>query len=271
MKTKFTLLFVALFAISNISKAQSELICNGDFEDNNQPSSINLVNDTTIDCWSIIPANTFSGNIIEVWKDANAFSGSHYVEINGYGYDTLYQTFTTSAGSNLEIRFAHKGRSGREEMGIEIGPIGGPFDFVGSFSDSTEVWGEHSAYYTTKTAPNNEYVIRFYSVGATLAPSFGNFIDAISVREGSPNSIEKLSKTNEFKVYPNPAKSFVTIQLPQHVNKATLQVMSVNGTVVHSSNIIENYQLNTSAFAKGIYILNINTHDEVHQQKLIVE
>jgi hypothetical protein len=271
MKTKFTLLLLALFAISNNSKAQSELICNGDFEDNIQPSSINLVNDTLIDCWSIIPANTNFGNIIEVWKSSNAFSGSHYVEINGYGFDTLYQTFTISAGSNLEIRFAHKGRSGSEEMGIEIGPIGGPFDFVGSFSDSTEVWGEHSAYYTTKTAPNNEYVIRFYSIGATLAPSFGNFIDAISVREGSPSSIEKRNKTNEFKVYPNPTKSFVTIQLPQHLGQASLQVLSINGTIVYSSNIGDFYQLNTSAFAKGIYILNINTQDEVHQQKLIVE
>jgi hypothetical protein len=271
MKTKFTLLLIALFSITNNSNAQTELICNGDFEDNVLPSTINLVNDSLIDCWSIIPANASFGNIIEVWKDASAFSGSHYVEINAYANDTLYQPFTTSAGTNLEIRFAHKGRIRNEEVGIEIGPLNGPYDFVGSFTDSTVVWGEHIAYYTTKSAANDAYVIRFYSIGPTITPSFGNFIDAISVREASPSSVNKQIGLDEFKVYPNPAKSYVTIQLPKNIKNATLHVTSINGSSVYTSNIGDFYQLNTSGFAKGLYILNLHSQEQIHQQKLVIE
>ncbi|GGG20684.1 hypothetical protein GCM10011344_21710 [Dokdonia pacifica] len=81
---------------------------------------------------------------------------------------------------------------------------------------------------------------------------------------------EEQSITSRFKLFPNPAPSNVTIELPEEqaiviqditmYNSLGQRVLSTNETII-----------NTSQFPKGIYIVQIRTAEGIASKKLIVD
>ncbi|MCZ4410781.1 T9SS type A sorting domain-containing protein, partial [Cryomorphaceae bacterium 1068] len=119
----------------------------------------------------------------------------------------------------------------------------------------------------------------------------GNFFDASSINTefGSPNSfmgyyvIDNVSITpilsnslesfQHFKLYPNPARSILTIEnLQNSTNISEIAVLKINGTRVERFNFSQRniqYELDISSLSQGLYILQIITPKTMYYEKFI--
>ncbi len=167
----------------SVSISKDNYLCNTDFEENQLGilGSYRTINEDSVPCWE----TTASDSQIEFWGDGmngiDAYSGNQFIELNANVQSTLFQNFEIIPGSSALISFAHRGRSSSADdiMEVEIGPIGGPYTNLGSFSDGTDAWGYYSLGYVFPNDLGINYTIRFKSVQP--AGSLGNFLDAISV------------------------------------------------------------------------------------------
>ncbi|WP_291131972.1 choice-of-anchor L domain-containing protein [Flavobacterium sp. UBA7682] len=158
--------------------------CNGSFENPLATGQFpNMLNENAVPCWD----TTAADGILEVWPAAGfenvfAYQGSQFIEMNGTTTATVFQDFTTSPGTQLQISFAHRGRQGNDTVGVEIGPVGGPYINIGNFTDGNTAWVLHNLTYTIPQVGGNNYTLRFVSVSsAGFDPSVGNFLDAVNV------------------------------------------------------------------------------------------
>jgi gliding motility-associated-like protein len=167
----------------SVSISKDNYLCNTDFEDNQivNPGNFIIINQDSVPCWE----TSASDSKIEVWGDGmngtDAYSGNQFIELNANVQSTLFQNFEIIPGSSALISFAHRGRnpSADDIMEVEIGPIGGPYTNLGSFSDGTNAWGYYSLEYVFPNDLGINYTIRFKSVFPVS--SVGNFLDDISV------------------------------------------------------------------------------------------
>ena len=162
---------------------QVSSFCNTDFESPLATGTTpNLVSETLVPCWD----TTAADGIIEIWppgfEGVTAYSGNQLIELNANTVGTLFQDFTVIPGTTMSVSFAHRGRQGNDVVGVEIGPVGGPYVSLGNFSDGNTAWGLHSVNYTIPTGSGNNYTLRFVSVSSTGGdPSVGNLLDSISI------------------------------------------------------------------------------------------
>ena len=162
------------YYFSNFIKKQNALI-NGDFEEPDLGVfSYQFVNAANVPGWN----TTASDNQIEVWYDgflgAPAYNGNQFIELNANMASALYQDMPTTPKTKLMWGFAHRGRAGVDYMEFEVGPPGGPYEKIGTFSDGQE-WGFYSGVYEI---PDGQTSTRFYYT-ATQGGSLGNLLDAI--------------------------------------------------------------------------------------------
>lgn len=73
----------------------------------------------------------------------------------------------------------------------------------------------------------------------------------------------------ELKVYPNPARDFVQIELPETLI-GSLSVYNLNGSLMHEAKQIQD-RLQVAEWPRGIYLLRVETGDAVLTRKLILE
>lgn len=185
----FVLLLLSLLLIVRSARAQGcNLLCNENFENAivTNPGGYATVDASQVPCWQ----TTAPDNAIEVWNSGfsgvPAYSGSQFIELNANFASTLFQNYTVIPGTNLLISFAHRGRAGTDVMDVEIGPVGGPYTNLGSFSDGM-AWGYYTVAYTVPNNLGTNFTLRFAAIStATGNPTVGNFLDAISVNLAGP-------------------------------------------------------------------------------------
>ena len=162
------------YYFSNFIKKQNALI-NGDFEEPDLGIfSYQFVNASTVPGWN----TTASDNQIEVWYDgflgAPAYTGKQFIELNANMSSALYQDMPTTPNTKLMWGFAHRGRDAVDDMEFEVGPPGGPYEKIGTFSDGP-TWKFYSGVYEV---PAGQTTTRFYYT-STQGGSYGNLLDAI--------------------------------------------------------------------------------------------
>lgn len=170
----------AVYQVSNLIKKQNLLI-NGGFEDPNF-SVFKFENDANVPGWT----TTASDHIMEFWPDGmqgiSSYEGNQFVELNANMKGTLYQDVATTPGDLLIWSFAHRGRSGIDDMNFEVGPPNGPYENIGRFSDGNTDWGYYNGVYEV---PVGQTTTRFYFSSANSG-TVGNFLDDIQF-----NTIQK--------------------------------------------------------------------------------
>jgi len=166
-------------------KTKTSILCNTDFENNQVISGANflITNQNNVPCWK----TTASDQMIEVWSNGfsgvPSYSGNQFVELNANMVSTLFQNFIAKSGNQIEISFAHRGRSGTDVMSVEIGKIGGPYTNLGNFSAGNTAWVFNSLIYTIpNTISDTNFILRFNSVSAAGGATIGNFLDAIDIK-----------------------------------------------------------------------------------------
>lgn len=156
----------------------SNLLCNSDFE--NYTSTAIFVNtNIATNCWE----TTATDNKIEIWTTNPApYSGTKYIELNATQQSTLFQKINLNAGSTLDVSFAHRGRQGIDSVKVMIGLVGGVSTKLGVFGTGTTAWKVYNVSYTVPTT--GQYSLQFVSQYATPDKTYGNFLDAVSVKTG---------------------------------------------------------------------------------------
>ena len=162
------------YYFSNFIKKENALI-NGGFE---KPDlgvfSYQFVDASSVPGWN----TTASDNKIEVWYDgflgAPAYKGKQFIELNANMSSALYQDMPTTPKTKLMWGFAHRGRDAVDDMEFEVGPPGGPYEKIGTFSDGP-TWKFYSGVYEV---PEGQTITRFYYT-STQGGSYGNLLDAI--------------------------------------------------------------------------------------------
>lgn len=85
------------------------------------------------------------------------------------------------------------------------------------------------------------------------------------------NNLDLITNSS-IKLFPNPAKNFVNINLEKAVGIAKLNVINMLGKQVLVQNLsLGNNTINTSALPKGMYIFNISSDSGTESKKIIIE
>lgn len=162
------------YHFSNFIKKENALI-NGGFEEPDLGVfSYQFVDASSVPGWN----TTASDNKIEVWYDgflgAPAYKGKQFIELNANMSSALYQDMPTTPNTKLMWGFAHRGRDAIDDMEFEVGPPGGPYEKIGTFSDGP-TWKFYSGVYEV---PDGQTITRFYYT-STQGGTYGNLLDAI--------------------------------------------------------------------------------------------
>ena len=73
-----------------------------------------------------------------------------------------------------------------------------------------------------------------------------------------------------FKIYPNPTTEKLTIELNSNTNQS-FEIINIVGQTIYTSSINKKATVNTSAFAKGVYILKLYNDKETIVRKFVKE
>lgn len=88
-------------------------------------------------------------------------------------------------------------------------------------------------------------------------------------------NVNSIANSNNLNVYPNPSKGIVNIDLTMlNTDNALLNILDVNGKIVYSSKTMNNnngFTVDTTPFAKGIYIVQLSNGNYNTNTKLVVE
>ncbi|WP_221409435.1 LamG-like jellyroll fold domain-containing protein, partial [Marinoscillum furvescens] len=142
---------------------------------------IKTFDQSDISGWS----TTASDDRIEIWHSSNtarnhpAYEGDQWAEINANQTAALYFDLNTQPGVEMIWRFAHRGRSGVDSLGLYIGPSGGTLSEITRVGTDNSGW---ELYEGTYTVPTGQYFTRFEYRAistATGSTSVGNFIDGV--------------------------------------------------------------------------------------------
>ena len=86
--------------------------------------------------------------------------------------------------------------------------------------------------------------------------------------------IKENTQNNQLHLYPNPATNSLTLNLSQQqgLQNATVSIYDIQGKQLLQQNIVEpQTQIDISSFAKGIYIVKLQTDKEILQSKFVKE
>lgn len=117
----------------------------------------------------------------------------------------------------------------------------------------------------------SKIVVRWPSgnVDELLSP---NINESITIVEGSTLSTVETS-SSVFKIYPNPAKNYVTVDGLQSASNASYELYDITGKQVYAkTNLsITNNQINVNSLKSGIYFLNLYSGNNRYIHKVIKE
>ena len=156
------------------SLSRKDLLVNSDFEDVPLSGTNAQLDASLVDGWN----TTATDNKIEIWRDGflghPAYSGTFFAELNATQPSALYQDVETTPGEIIRWGFAHRGRNTDETMQLKIGPLGGPYEVIGDFTDGPTAWGYYSGEYVVPTGQTNTRFLFSANDGDAAA----NLIDA---------------------------------------------------------------------------------------------
>ena len=182
---------LAALATAGTANAATELVVNGSFENNVISSSWATLSSVT--GWT----SSASGNsAFEIQKGATqggqggfnpvAAAGTQYLELNAARQTSVSQSIATTAGGTYTLSFAYSGRpdtpgGASSLMNVYWGStLLTPTALIGTTSG---VWQTYSQ---NVSALGSSTLLRFESIGPVSAPTYGSYLDNVSVMTAVP-------------------------------------------------------------------------------------
>ena len=186
------LIVMTLFSVS-ASATDENLILNGDFEDNDDPTFPDVptgdwvsFETTALGGWTV--ANTFPDSdnylpALEIWDtlfEYPAANGTQNIELDGHDPTIISQTPATAAGSCYELSYAWSPRPAVDDnqMKVYVDDVEIAYHSASGAENPTTQWTRETLYFK---AANSSTTIAFAEVGP--ADGFGMLFDAVSLKE----------------------------------------------------------------------------------------
>jgi beta-glucanase (GH16 family) len=108
-----------------------------------------------------------------------------------------------------------------------------------------------------------QYLLLNFAILPEIAASFTEDVlevDYVRVYQESPLNVDETSPKPVIKTYPNPVKNNLSIVLPSELVGTQLRIYSIQGEVVLEKTLVtQTSQINLASYAKGVYLLKIET------------
>ena len=139
---------------------------------------------------SVVPGwdTSATDNKLEFWRapfqGVPVPAGSQFAEINANQRSKLFQDFATTPGETIRWQLQHRGRTGVDVMEVRIGEPAATLALQSTLSTGQN-WVTYSGLYTVPAGQTTTR-LSFDSISsANGSPSYGNFVDAVSVTSGA--------------------------------------------------------------------------------------
>lgn len=148
--------------------------------------------------------------------------------------------------------------------------------------------GYYTDYYSCNSVPPLNYYMKFYN-----GDSLKWIDDNVQLPPPNPNSISQrfygkripgtswvgIGENNwkrNLKIFPNPAKSELTIYLPDEKGNGSLTMYNINGQIVNflelkNQNVNNPLKIDIQGLSQGLYLLSISINNKTFKTKFIKE
>jgi aminopeptidase YwaD len=135
-------------------------------------------------------------------------------------------------------------------------------DIITGFYENIRSYNEHTVNDTFANV-DPTYV---FNVGKAAVGALQHFAVAttslLGTNETAANTLELI------KIYPNPAKDFLNIELPKDVKNFNLEITDLNGRLILTNE--NETKINVSGLVNGAYLCTIKANDKVAVRKIII-
>jgi hypothetical protein len=88
---------------------------------------------------------------------------------------------------------------------------------------------------------------------------------------GIPSGFSEFSEESLYKIYPNPARTYVTVCIPNSEIEGRLNLYDISGRLISSYYIKNKQRISVEGLSSGIYLYTITTDNKFYTGKLCVE
>lgn len=150
------------------------------------------------------------------------------------------------------VRLDFDGRASQGFLDFDLVPVNGD-SLILLYRENPKFDWQEFPYYT-KTTISQSLAYGWVTIDSLLLGeyTFANSASALGTEE-------KLKTVNDFKIYPNPADSFIQIENTKTSNKAEVTIYDVNGKMIYEGVVIKRTKINTQNWESGTYIITIST------------
>ncbi|WP_397447599.1 T9SS type A sorting domain-containing protein [Polaribacter sp. R77954] len=223
--------------------------------------------DTDDQGWTTIDAATSVSNgaiIITPEVDGAAKIVNNITTIDATKYKFIEVKYKNLSADNDQIRFQfrHAADSYTAYKGKNTSMNVSSSDFETLEIDLSET--------TEWTGNTQDFQLIIRDVDNENKASAGNLeIDAITFKETSTLSIDKINIFNDVLVYPNPSNGIVNIK--SNISFAKIELFSILGKKVFETTSIQNNQIDVSHINAGVYLLRLlDNNNKTKTKKLII-
>ena len=196
MKNKLKFIVAGLLLANSVAFAgPPNLVTNGSFEDfSNLPLSqaggtwgqfvtLNGWQSFGGDSFEIQLATDFQSNlatgIYPSFNPSSSDGSAHYLEINANRLGDVGQTLQTVVGQSYKVSFDYSGRSDSGTANNSKAEVFWGGQLIATLNQEPNSGWQTYGY--TLTASNTKTLLEFRSIGPTAKPSYGSYLDAVSV------------------------------------------------------------------------------------------
>lgn len=208
------------------------------------------------------------------WKDGTNFTCGGY----GYGGSTLakwvYPGDPNNPGMSTDpagtCGYWTEGTAGNTPDDRRLIPVSGPFNLGAGQMTELEY-----AYVTSfdSTSVSNSHLLAVNKL-KTDVQNINSFYNLANKPVCTDNSvgIRTISKEDHFTVYPNPAKSLLTVHSTQGNVKTVYELVDVLGKLVlKGESSVNDFTIQVSDLKQGIYFLRLSSNGRMAQKKIVKE
>ncbi|MGO4709773.1 M28 family peptidase [Chryseobacterium sp. 2TAF14] len=161
----------------------------------------------------------------------------------------------TTLYSPLQVNMSHAYAS-------DYMPFEGKGDVITGFYETVRSNNEHS--------PSDTYAnidpVYVFNVGKAAVGALQHFAVASSVLGTDEIAQNKLESV---KIYPNPAKDILNVEIPAEIKNFVFEIKDMNGRLISAH---ENEKtINVSKLSSGIYLCTVKSENETVTKKIIIE
>jgi cyanophycinase-like exopeptidase len=114
----------------------------------------------------------------------------------------------------------------------------------------------------------------FFTESGTLAVANENVNRMVFIYPDDGTSVNPTEGIRPLRVFPNPVgQDKVSVEIPELGAPAVMRVISVDGTLVHEAKLpaglSHSISIPAHSWARGVYILRVESQQEIHQARLI--